>query len=388
MNIARTIRAPHVALLAAFAACSTPVTAPDATADAPTTDAPAADALAADAPTADAPTADAPAADAPAADAPAADAPAADAPAADAPAADASPAGRCEVITESIRAAGFADRVAVRCDGRYAYLTGDTYPDHLKMDGITGTNDQVPVPAPGYTSPIALAPVRGGQITTIDAALGVAVNGVPIYDYSSQGMLDPSVYEARFDTTRTGELDRCNGHSGRGDDYHYHASPVCMIAAMRNRGAGAILGWGFDGYPLYGDTNPDGSPIAAGALDVCNAQRDPVFGFRYHTSSGHPYIMQCLVGAVDLAIAPRVPPLNRMGGGGGRPPGEKPPGGVTGLRYVEAPDGSRTMTYMHMGRSYSIAYRPSMTANCWDFEDQSYTTRGALQRGTYCRSPR
>ncbi|MFO0604642.1 MAG: YHYH protein [Polyangiales bacterium] len=298
------------------------------------------------------------------------------------------PAARCAVITESIRAAGFADRVTVRCDERYAYLVSDTYPAHVKMDGITGTNDQVPVPAPGYTTPVALAPTRAARPTSIDAALGVAVNGVPIYDYSSQGTLDPAMYDARFDTTRIGELDQCNGHSGRGDDYHYHAAPTCMIAAMRNRGPSAILGWGFDGYPLFGDANPDGSPIAAGALDICNAQPDPAFGFRYHTSAQHPYIMQCLVGAVDLATAPRVPPLSRAGGGGGRPPGEKPPGGVTGLRYVEAADGSRTMTYTHMGRSYSISYRPSATAGCWDFEDQSYTTRGVLQRGTYCRGMR
>jgi hypothetical protein len=303
-------------------------------------------------------------------------------------ASDAAPPARCAIITESIRAAGFSDRVSVRCDDRYAYVVSDTYPDHVKMNGITGTNDQVPVPAPGYTSPIALAPTRATRPTTIDAALGVAVNGVPIYDYSSQGELDPSVYDPRFDTTRIGELDQCNGHSGRGDDYHYHASPTCMIAAMRNRGPGAILGWGFDGYPLYGNENPDGTPIPAGALDVCNAQSDPTFGFRYHTSTGHPYIMQCLVGAIDTAMAPRVPPLSRLGGGGGRPPGEKPPGGVTNLRYVEAADGSRTMTYEHRGQTYSIAYRPASTQNCWDFEDTSYTTRGVMQRGTYCRGMR
>ena len=330
-------------------------------------------------------------ADAPAADAgPAADAPAAtDAPTADVPvdAGPATPATRCAAITASVQSAGFGDRVTVRCDDRYAYLVSDTYPDHPKMVGITGTNDQVPVPAPGYTSPVALAPTRAATPTSIDAALGVAVNGVPIYDYSSQGALDLAAYDPRFDTTRTGELDQCNGHSGRGDDYHYHASPICMIAAMRNRGPGAILGWGFDGYPLFGDTNPDGSPITAGTLDVCNAQPDPTFGFRYHTSATHPYIVQCLVGAIDLAMAPRVPPLSRQGGGG-RPPGEKPPGGVTNLRYLEAADGSHTMTYDHQGRSYSIAYRPAAAANCWDFEDTSYTTRAVPQRGTYCRGMR
>lgn len=295
-----------------------------------------------------------------------------------------SPKDRCAAIAKSIEDAGFGDRVKVSCDAAYANVVSDTYPDHVKMNGITGTNDQVPVPAPGYTSPIALAPTRAAKPTSIDAAVGVAVNGVPIYDYSSQGTNDVTVYDPAADTKLTGELDQCNGHSGRGDDYHYHAAPACMIAVMKNKGPAAILGWGFDGYPIYGNDNPDGTPIGAGELDVCNAKDDPVFGARYHTSDGHPYIVQCLVGEVDLAKAPRVAPLDKQGGGG-KPPGTKPPGGVTGLTLVESPDGTRVMSYQHAGQSYSIAYKPSATPGCWDFEEKSYSTKGVLVLSTYCR---
>jgi len=299
---------------------------------------------------------------------------------------DAGGADRCTVVRNSVTAAGFGDKVTVVCDATYAYITSDTFPSHVKMDGITGTNDQVPVPAPKYASPVTLAPTKATTPTSIDAALGVAVNGVPIYDYSSQGTNDLSAYDAKLDTVLTGELDQCNGHSGRGDDYHYHASPKCMIAAMANAGPGAILGWAFDGYPIYGSTNPDGSAIAAGELDVCNGKSDATFGYRYHTSSGHPYIIQCLAGAFDMTKAVRVSPLSKLGGGGGRPPGEKAPGGVTNLKLTESADGSKVMSYTHQGTSYSIAYKPSATANCWDFTDKSYTTRGATQTGTYCRS--
>lgn len=297
------------------------------------------------------------------------------------------PEDRCTVITRSVDEAGFGAKVKVTCDGGVASIAGDTYPDHPKMNGITGTNDQVPIPAPGYVSPIALSPVKAATPTSIDAALGVAVNGVPIYDYTSQGTNDLSAYDPKFDTKLTGELDLCNGHSGRGDDYHYHAAPVCMIAAMKNKGPSAILGWGFDGYPIYGDTNPDGTAIAAGDLDVCNAKPDPNFGFRYHTSETHPYIVQCLVGVVDTATAPRVAPLQKLGGGG-KPPGTKPPGGVTNLALVESGDGTRTMTYDHSGQTYSFVYRPSATAGCWDFEERSYTTGGVLVTSTYCRAPK
>lgn len=316
-------------------------------------------------------------------------------PAGGGPAADLGPGGpgpsspqeRCAVIARSIEAAGFSERVSVRCEAQVARIVSSTDPAHPMMNGITGTNDQVPVPAPGYSSPVVLQPARAAKLTTIDAALGIAVNGVPIYDYTSQGDNDPNVYDPRADTKLTGELDLCNGHSGRGDDYHYHAAPVCMIEAMKNKGPAAIIGWAFDGYPIYGDANPDGSAIAAGALDVCNAQPDGTFGYRYHTSQKPPYVLQCLVGQFDLALAPRVPPLSKQGGGG-KPAGRKPPGGVTDLKLVQDADGTRRMTYSYQGQAYSIQYKPSAAADCWDFQERSYSTGGAMQSATYCRAAR
>lgn len=296
------------------------------------------------------------------------------------------PPDRCAQITASIVEAGFDNKVTVTCDGTYAFVGGDTYPDHEKMNGIIGTNEQVPVPAPGYESPIALAPVKAAQVKTIDAALGVAVNGVPIYDYSSQGNLDPSVYDPKADTKLNGQLDHCNGHSGRGDDYHYHAAPTCMIEAMKNKGPAAIIGWAFDGYPIYGNTNPDGSAIAAGTLDVCNGQDDETFGYRYHTSDAPPYVVQCLVGQVDDAVLPRVPPMDNAAGGG-KPPGMPPQGGVTNLVFDEAADGTRTMSYTHQGASYYIKYKPSAQDQCYDFEQKTVTNGGVVQADTFCRKP-
>ena len=77
------------------------------------------------------------------------------------------------------------------------------------MTGITGTNEQIPVPAKDYAAPIKLNPKKAKAITTIDAAVGVAVNGVPIYDYSSQGELDVNSYDEKHDTLALGQLDIC-----------------------------------------------------------------------------------------------------------------------------------------------------------------------------------
>ncbi|WP_320825960.1 YHYH protein [Reinekea sp.] len=288
----------------------------------------------------------------------------------------------CATVQASVSDSGF-NAVEVTCDKTHAYLVSDTYPDHELMNGITGTNEQIPVPAAGNAAPIPLAPKMAAEKTSIDAALGIAVNGVPIYDYSAQGDLDLENYNAKMDTLALGQLDVCGGHAGRGDDYHYHAKPVCMINTIENANASTILGWGYDGYPLFGDENPDGSSIKKGALDVCNGQADNSFGYRYHTSDEQPYIFQCLVGEVDTTLLPRVSPMR---GAFIRSDLNPPRGGVENLQHNEAADGTRTMTYSYQGEDYYSNFKPSTSdAKCFDFEQRTISNDGAVESGTLCR---
>lgn len=257
------------------------------------------------------------------------------------------------------------------------------------MTGIIGTNEQVPLPAVNYASPIALEPVTRSEPHTSDTALGVAVNGVPIYDYTAGGELsqeDLATYQANLDTVTTGQLDVCGGHAGKGDDYHYHAAPTCMIEQMNNKGPDAIIGWAFDGFPIYADANPDGTAIADGVLDVCNGQADDVFGYRYHTSEGAPYIIQCLMGeAPDNDALPRVRPLAAADGSRGPEPGRPPLGGVSDLVFVQGDGGERTMTYSYQSADYYIKYTPSETENCYNFETRTVTNGGELFEQELCR---
>ncbi|MEX0311484.1 MAG: YHYH protein [Tateyamaria sp.] len=293
----------------------------------------------------------------------------------------------CAAIAASVAEAGFDDTVIVTCTDSHAIITSDTYPDHEMMTGIVGTNEQVPVPA-DYAAPILLQPVPGTSPLTRDAALGVAVNGVPIYDYTAGGEMteaDLAHHQARHDTYQTGQLDVCGGHAGRGDDYHYHVKPTCMMDQMENAGADAIIGWGFDGFPIYGDTNPDGSAIPAGTLDVCNGQPDATFGYRYHTSYDAPYIVQCLMGVVPgFDALPRVRPLTAASGGGVAP-GRPPRGGVEDLVFTQTADGTRSMEYKYRGDAFFIRYAPSGTPGCYRFETRTVTNNGALVSGEYCR---
>lgn len=293
----------------------------------------------------------------------------------------------CAAVAASVDEAGFSDNVTVTCSDTHATLTSNTYPDHEMMTGITGTNEQVPVPAE-YGAPIILEPELSGTPLTRDAALGVAVNGVPIYDYTGGGEMseaDLAHHQAQHDTLQTGQLDVCGGHAGRGDDYHYHVAPTCMIDQMENAGADAIIGWAFDGFPIYGDANPDGSIIAEGVLDVCNGQSDDIFGYRYHTSQDAPYIVQCLMGTVsDFHRLPRVRPLSAAAGGGAEP-GRPPRGGVEDLVFTQAANGSRSMDYRYQGQDYYIRYAPSGTPDCYDYITSTVTNGGDVMQGEFCR---
>ncbi|WP_417256978.1 YHYH protein [Celeribacter halophilus] len=296
---------------------------------------------------------------------------------------------RCEAVKTSVAEAGFSDKVTVTCEDGKAIISSDTYPDHEMMTGIVGTNEQIPVPAKQYDAPIPLEPVLGDTPQTRDAALGVAVNGVPIFDYTGGGEMtqeDLYHYQTQHDTYQTQQLDACGGHAGRGDDYHYHMKPVCMIADMESAGDDAIIGWAFDGFPIYGDNNPDGTPIVEGMLDVCNGQTDETFGYRYHTSEDAPYIVQCLMGEVeDLRDLPRTAPLVDAATGQGTEPGRPPAGGVENLIFTQEEDGSRSMDYSYQGEDYYIRYSPSDTENCYNFETKTVTNGGEIKTGEFCR---
>ena len=296
---------------------------------------------------------------------------------------------RCDAVIASVEEAGFANQVEVRCVGGQALLISDTYPDHAMMTGIVGSNEQVPVPAIAYAAPVPLSPILGDTPQTRDAALGVAVNGVPIYDYTGGGEMtleDLKHHQEQHDTLQTKQLDECGGHAGRGDDYHYHVKPKCMVDQMDNAGDDAIIGWAHDGYPIYGDNNPDGTAIAEGTLGVCNGQPDQLFGYRYHTSPNAPYIVQCLMGlVVNFAELPRVSPLSPAPGSERMGAGRPPRGGVENLTFTENEDGLRTMEYEYQGQKYYMRYQPSKTKGCYLFETRTVTNGGQVKSGEYCR---
>jgi len=183
-------------------------------------------------------------------------------------------------------------RLDLRADGQFLYIGSNGMPDHNMMVGITAWQQQVPLPQSYFGDNawrIPLNPVPAREPAMIKGrflrgAIALAVNGVPIFNpQNNQGEVSLEI----------GELDQWGGHCGRGDDYHYHVTPLHLQAQA---GKGMPVAYALDGYPIYGLTEPDGSPV--GRLDECHGHELPGIGYHYHASNQYPYVFAGFKGEI------------------------------------------------------------------------------------------
>ncbi len=210
----------------------------------------------------------------------------------------------------------------VECDSTYAYVASNGLPTHTMMDGIVASNLQVPIAQSFFGAnawKIPLKPAIAATTTTAnDGPIGVAINGVPIFNPCKQGGCQNG------DTKVLGELDVCNGHAGRADDYHYHAAPTCLMAGQpASYWDTHPLGWALDGFAIFGYNDADGR--VASRDDVCGGNTSAVpnapAGYSYHVTDAAPYVLSCFRGtpSPDLAgqgakFSPlRQPPVRPFG---------------------------------------------------------------------------
>ncbi len=202
----------------------------------------------------------------------------------------------------------FTDEVDTSsCSGNTRHFTGTGFPasDHDMMVGITATNQQFPI-AHTYEFRLPIAPkYTGNETPTVPGAIGVAVNGVPLFDPSTQG--PPQANGKPVSAADAGELDSCGGHAGRGDDYHYHHAPNCLIDQL-GRDAVEVkrqpIGFAADGFPIHALGWFDRANKIETKLDTCRGATDATGQYFYNVSTQKPYaILNCYNGATDRGFA-------------------------------------------------------------------------------------
>ncbi len=209
----------------------------------------------------------------------------------------------CGLVRSSLSGSS-AGGASVACDTNYAYISSNSLPSHAMMNGITASNLQVPLAqnfqgANGWKIPLKPA-IAEVTTSAVDGPIGVAVNGVLIFNPCKQGGCQNG------DTKVLGELDSCNGHAGRADDYHYHAAPICL---MQGRAANYWdthpVGWALDGFAIYGYNDADGR--VASRDSVCGGNTGTVAngpqGYSYHVTDASPYVLSCFRGTPSPDLA-------------------------------------------------------------------------------------
>jgi hypothetical protein len=191
----------------------------------------------------------------------------------------------------------FIPNVHTSWDNNYFYVESKGIPNHTMMVGISnhGWQQQVPIPqcyigTNHWSIPlnpvIASTPIAIDNVHFTRGAIAIAANGVPIFNYHTNTGVDSYL---------DGQLDNYGGHCGRGDDYHYHIAPLHLYTLGQTT-TDLPCAFGLDGYAVYGNVEPDGSPMMS--LDANHGHFGSNGVYHYHGTATAPYMIGNFVGQV------------------------------------------------------------------------------------------
>jgi hypothetical protein len=213
----------------------------------------------------------------------------------------------------------FTDDTQVTFDysGGFIVIQTSGVPSHPTgpFDGSTGCFNPNNVTDQNNTwqIPMSAVPTDNPAVEYLNqfGAVSVAVNGVSIYNpYDGGGVDAPSSIC----------FDDYNGHPSPDGSYHYHQwSPA--LDAMDTNGHSGVIGYSFDGYPIFGPWESEGIDAHNGVvnpLDDCHGHADSIRGYHYHASlpysedpNGFPWYQGCYRGEPEMSN------FDDGGGGGG-----------------------------------------------------------------------
>src|ERR1041385_9175186 len=83
--------------------------------------------------------------------------------------------------------------------------------------------------------------------------IGVWSNGVSIFN-AKDGMSynNGGVWNQNAIVVEGSSFDECLGHPAPNGEYHHHLNPVCLYNDKDSTHHSPIIGYAFDGYPIYG----------------------------------------------------------------------------------------------------------------------------------------
>ncbi|MFO0909853.1 MAG: YHYH protein [Isosphaeraceae bacterium] len=192
--------------------------------------------------------------------------------------------------------------LAIRHDATSLVINSQGYPNHPTAIFPNSRNPNR-IRVQDFHFRLPLVPKKAEQITRVPMGeIGMALNGVVFFNpFEAGGMNAIEGYSEVW-------LDSCCGHPQQFGVYHYHKYPSCVKSPFTDDGQrhSPVLGFAFDGFPLYGPYEEAGVMArdlkGDRALDVCNGHDDPKRGYHYHvTPNRFPYILGGYAGVPELS---------------------------------------------------------------------------------------
>jgi hypothetical protein len=156
---------------------------------------------------------------------------------------------------------GFADVLTnvqeVNYSTKYVYVKTEDIPSWIPK-GYNWPNNPWFAKPMGYQFRIRRNPIPnvGPETKTGYGHIGLWKNGCSIYNpKDAKSYKDSSIWfqNAWFWEHLLGEtFDPCIGHPNGSGEYHTHVSPSCLYDIMDSTHASPLIGYAFDGYPIYG----------------------------------------------------------------------------------------------------------------------------------------
>lgn len=166
-----------------------------------------------------------------------------------------------------------ANVTKIQYSSDYVYISTSSIPGYSigpwKSNPNTPTDQQ-------FTFKFPLNPTQATTKTLVPLGhVGLWLNGVSVYNaddgqsYNSLGVWRRNAYV--FEGI---SFDSCVGHADGSGEYHHHVNPKCLYDYSKTDVHSPLLGFAFDGFPIYG---PHGYSIAT---DTTSAIKKLVSGYK------------------------------------------------------------------------------------------------------------
>lgn len=103
----------------------------------------------------------------------------------------------------------------------------------------------------------------GTPVTVGLGHIGVWTNGVSVFNsQDAQSYNNKNIWHQNAYIFEGSSFDSCLGHPDQSGEYHHHVNPRCLYNDEDSTHHSPIIGYAFDGYPIYGAygyANPNGT---------------------------------------------------------------------------------------------------------------------------------